>query len=61
VTLAEKCWGPMVSPPCGQCWQAQGQLNVPFGDFCREGLGPNGEPFFGVHAGRNRDIICSVW
>jgi hypothetical protein len=50
VTLAEKDWGPMVSPPSGQCWQEQGTLYVPSGDSCREGLGPNDEPSIWVCA-----------
>jgi hypothetical protein len=43
-TLAEKGWGPMISPLIVSMLTGTGTLDVPSGDSCKEGLGPNGEP-----------------
>ncbi len=42
------------------CWQEQGKLGVPSGTLAEKDFGPNGEPSYGVHAGRNRNIRCSA-
>jgi hypothetical protein len=60
VSLAEKGWGPMMSPLMESMLAGTGTLDVPSGDSSLEGLGPNGEPSC-VNAGRNRDIRCSAW
>jgi hypothetical protein len=43
-----------MSPHCGQCWQGQGPVDVPSGTLAEKDFGPNGEPSYGVHVGRNR-------